>query len=1820
MVSPNDVRFASFNVSLFRDSEGELIEDLSTPDNSQGQAVAEIIQRVNPDVLLLNEFDYDPNGEAAQLFQENYLSVSQNGIDPVDYPYVYLAPSNTGIASGFDFDNNGEAVTELGSREYGNDAYGFGVFPGQYAMVLYSKYPIVEDQVRTFQTFLWQDMPEALLPDAPNTPEPNDWYSEAELEAFRLSSKNHWDVPINVDGETVHVLASHPTPPVFDGTEDRNGRRNHDEIRFWADYITPGQGDYIYDDEGNKGGLPAGERFVVMGDQNADPFDGDSTNNAILQLLDSPQVNVSTTPRSAGGPDAAARQNLVNDVHLGNPALDTADFNDTASGNLRVDYALPSQNLDISDAGVFWTPDEDPRFSLVGDFDPDNSFNGFPSSDHRLVYVDVAATDGVSDRRTVEDVEFLGDITFATGFQFADTEVGGLSGLTYDPTNQVYYALSDDRSSIDAARFYTLDIDLSDASLDDGDVTFTDVTTLLDRGEPFPEAGIDPEGIAYSSIGSLFISSEGDASQPLAPFVNEFSLNTGEKINELPVPEKFLPTADGSRGVQNNLAFESLTITPNNRFLYTATENALVQDGSEAAPARILRYDLTTNEPGKEFLYFLEEDVEGNGLVELLALDDTGTLLALERGFSPEVGNTLRLFEVQLQNTTDVSDFDSLLDSKGEPLAVDAVAQKRLLLDFGELGIGLDNSEALALGPTLPDGRRSLLVASDNNFNDAQTTQFLAFALDLDTIPTVAPTLETPPLLRYDRENPDEEVFDADDPAIYVHPTDPDQSIVITSLKNGGFAVYDLQGQEIQLETPQDIRYNNVDLVYGFNLGDEKVDLAVFSDRANDTLAIYRIDPHNRQLTNITSADIPATIFGVDDGEQTAYGLATYTSPSGTAYAFVSQSDGNQVAQLKLVADGETVDAEVVRTLDVPVPDGVEPEDAQVEGMVVDRELGYLYVAQEEYGILKYGAEPNSGKDVQLIVETVKDFNPDSPLEADVEGLTLYYGEDGSGYLLASSQGNSTFAVYDRSDSNSYLGRFAIDGVEESDGADVINVPLGKQFSLGLLVVHDGSDEPEVVLQDPKDGEIQNFSTNFKYVNLADFAQVFSNLPETEPSSFDPRNPTANTLINDIASGDTTQDSTVLWAHSTFPGEITFDYATDPDFNSIAGSATAIVTDINLPVKVEVSDLTPGTDYFYRVTDAGGATAIGQFETAAELGSQTGLRFGVTGDWRGELAPYPAIQNAPDQDLAFFVEHGDTIYADIGSDAVKNADGTLKEQVVTLDEYRAKHDEVYSDNLGSNTWGDLRSSTSILATIDDHEVINDFAGGAPADTDPRFPETQGLINDTELYENGLQAFQEYNPLRDEFYAEGERTAGERKLYRYNTYGSDAATFVLDTRSFRDESLEGPEELTNADEVARVLTESLTLERTLLGEVQLNDLKQDLLTAQADGITWKFVMVPEPAQNLFPGIQTDSYEGYGNERTELLRFVEENSIDNVVFVAADVHATFVNNLTYQEEPFGPQIPTSAFEITTGAVTFDPPTGEFLGDLFTADNPELQAVYESLPVAPDADDIPNDKDDFIKQAINDNLLTPLGFDPLGLDNNLPQAEGLVDATLLQGDYVAAHTYGWTQFDIDPITQKLTVTTYGIDAYSEEELLADPQEIINRVPGIVSQFEVKPSESEPTFGTDKSDTLEVSGSQEFVFAGAGDDLIDAFGSQGNNRIYSGTGDDLVILGSDDRIVGDGGDDRFFAGTGGGNAIAGGDGADRFWIAVAQYPDSVNTITDFEQGIDVLGISGLDLEFDDLTLLQSPDGALIKVGSEALAILPGIEASSLSAADFTI
>jgi hypothetical protein len=369
-------RFATFNASLNRAAEGELVADLSTPDDVQAQAVAEVIQRVRPDVLLINEFDFDAEGLAARLFQRNYLSVGHNGAAPISYRYRFVAPSNTGVPSGFDLDNNGS----VGGP---NDAFGFGAYPGQFGMAVFSRYPILRDRVRTFQRFLWRDMPGALLPDDPATPAPADWYSPEELAVFRLSSKSHWDLPVLVGRKVIHTLVSHPTPPVFDGPEDRNGRRNHDEIRLWSDYVLPSRSGYLYDDQGRRGGLKAGARFVIMGDQNADPFDGDSVPGAAQQLLENPRVNASRTPTSPGGPEQAVLQGGANLTHRGDPAFDTADFVDVPGpGNLRVDYVLPSKNLRILAAGVFWPLSSDPLFRLVGVFP-------FPTSDHRLVWVDV---------------------------------------------------------------------------------------------------------------------------------------------------------------------------------------------------------------------------------------------------------------------------------------------------------------------------------------------------------------------------------------------------------------------------------------------------------------------------------------------------------------------------------------------------------------------------------------------------------------------------------------------------------------------------------------------------------------------------------------------------------------------------------------------------------------------------------------------------------------------------------------------------------------------------------------------------------------------------------------------------------------------------------------------------------------------------------------------------------------------------------------------------------------------------------------------------------------------------------------------------------------------------------------------------------------------------------------------------------------------------------------------------------------------------------------------------------------------------------------
>jgi hypothetical protein len=361
------IRVASFNASMHRTYAGELIADLESGENEQALATAQIIQRVRPDVLLLNEVDYDEEGTAARLLQERYLSVKQHyHTRAIEYGYRYVVPTNTGLDSGFDLDNDGQ----LGGP---GDAHGFGEYAGQFGFVIFSRYPIDTDDIRTFQTFLWKDVPGAVFPEDEHGP----WYDQEELDVLRLSSKNHVDVPIEFAGVRVHVLAHHPTPPAFDGPEDRNGMRNEAEIRFWRDYISADPDGYITDDMGNAGGLADGERFVLVGDHNADPNDGSGRPGTMDQLLGHERVNTSMTPSSKGAVIAAEEQGGKNASHIGDPANDTGDFGDSYLGNLRLDYALPSVEMEMLDAQVFWPKPTSSQYGLI------------THSDHRMVWIDL---------------------------------------------------------------------------------------------------------------------------------------------------------------------------------------------------------------------------------------------------------------------------------------------------------------------------------------------------------------------------------------------------------------------------------------------------------------------------------------------------------------------------------------------------------------------------------------------------------------------------------------------------------------------------------------------------------------------------------------------------------------------------------------------------------------------------------------------------------------------------------------------------------------------------------------------------------------------------------------------------------------------------------------------------------------------------------------------------------------------------------------------------------------------------------------------------------------------------------------------------------------------------------------------------------------------------------------------------------------------------------------------------------------------------------------------------------------------------------------
>ncbi len=369
--STTAVRIATFNTALSRDQEGALHAAFAKGDDAKARLVAEVIQRVRPDIVLLQEVDYDPTGQAYADFQRNYLNVSQNGAQQIHYDYIYAPPVNTGVLADVDLDGDGKITRP-------NDCYGFGRFDGHYGMVVLSKYPINQDQVLSLREKLWKDLPDNNLP--------SDYYNANAQSRLRLSSKTHDVVPIQIRKNQYKLWISHPTPPVFDGPEDRNGRRNYDEIGLWLNYLNPAISDSSlsipHSGLSIKPGdvRPHAQRFIIMGDLNADPNDGESRPNAMNRLLSHEHINNAFTPTSAGAFEAANLQAGANLKHKTDPATDTGDWNDDpskGSGNLRVDYVLPSKDLNVTGSGVYWPTRDDPYAYLN------------KASDHHLVWIDI---------------------------------------------------------------------------------------------------------------------------------------------------------------------------------------------------------------------------------------------------------------------------------------------------------------------------------------------------------------------------------------------------------------------------------------------------------------------------------------------------------------------------------------------------------------------------------------------------------------------------------------------------------------------------------------------------------------------------------------------------------------------------------------------------------------------------------------------------------------------------------------------------------------------------------------------------------------------------------------------------------------------------------------------------------------------------------------------------------------------------------------------------------------------------------------------------------------------------------------------------------------------------------------------------------------------------------------------------------------------------------------------------------------------------------------------------------------------------------------
>ncbi len=962
---------------------------------------------------------------------------------------------------------------------------------------------------------------------------------------------------------------------------------------------------------------------------------------------------------------------------------------------------------------------------------------------------------------------------------------------------------------------------------------------------------------------------------------------------------------------------------------------------------------------------------------------------------------------------------------------------------------------------------------------------------------------------------------------------------------------------------------------------------------------------------SVTDLGLPADKTGKDDNFR---GLTI--NPFDNSLYVSKGSGGNGVNSVyKVTPTGSTLPTpENAGTANISILPGFSTTPANSTTGTVFHPFGLwfanpttLYVADEGTPLTTTGAKvvplSDAAKDVNAGLEKWSLVNGKWVLDYTLQnGLNL-----GQAYSVANGPGGE---VYPTSLDPATAGLRNITGKVNSDGT----VSIYGVTSTVSTAVDQGADPNTIVAITDNLGfttKEQAAKEQFTTLENASYGNVLRGVSLA---------PTKSTPFSGVAAGDATSNDAILWTRTFDPltkkgvnTDLTAQVSTDPNFAKIAFSYDVPTRNDSLDhdgtAKVDATGLQSGTKYYYRfLTEAGDVSSVGTFKTALDNTTKAAVRFGYSGDVDGLFRPYASTQNFSKLNLDFFGLLGDTIYETASSGSPAAADAVANPNQALIDYHRKYLENIQPiSNGGFAGLETLYASQGNYTLLDNHELGNKqlINGGAPIVLAPNsgngtnnnaydVNKTGTFINQTVGFKALEQAYSDYQPIKEKIISapHDPRTDGTQQLYTANQWGQNLVYINTDTRSYRDVRLKTTDANGNVTTTDDTGARADNPDRTLLGKTQLSWLKQTLLDAQKNGTAWKFVAVSDPIdQTGAIGSGDDGGKswigGYRAERNDLLKFIADNGIKNVVFLSADDHQNRINELTYLDnvnDPNSVKILPNALSIVGG------PIGATGPDTITDHSfANIKSLADKLAATQTAAKV-----------------NPVGLDPNfpGLKNLVREGDPNADTLRQAVDFYSPDTFNYTTFDISADGKTLNVNVQGINS-SATNTFQEPS-AANPVRSILS------------FSLDAAPSAPIGKELQPARSSDNDNLGKLYATDSRNyRFSGGASDDALFLGEKGGILGGDDNDKLFGSNGDNNILSGTAGADQFWIFNANAPSAPKTILDFQVGTDVIGIQGarsLGISASNLVLTQVGNDTSISFGDQTLALLKGIQVSNLT------